>query len=103
MTATLETLQTVTRPRLLIRAARLGLQDYNRNRDLKRILRGETLPGPTHALPRLMDMEANQEDTRKRGDATYSIAKHLEILIAIMAEARLLGGKPSHSTVVDTL
>jgi hypothetical protein len=39
-----------------------------------------------------MDMEAAQEDTRKRGDAAYSIARHLEILIALMAESRLLRG-----------
>ncbi len=97
MTAMIESLKKVNRPRLLIRAARFGLQDYNRNRDLKRILRGESLPGPASALPKLMDMEAIQEDTRKRGDAAYSIATHLEILIAIMAEARLIGGRTSHA------
>jgi hypothetical protein len=92
MTAILETLALTRRPRLLVRAARFGIEEYNRNRDLRRILRGETLPGPSDALPRLMDMEAAQEDTRKRGDAAYSIARHLEILIALMAESRLLRG-----------
>ncbi len=90
MTALSETLATLRRPRLLVRAARFGIEDYNRNRDLRRILRGDSLPGPSDALPRLMDMEAVHEDTRQRGDGAYSVARHLEILIALMAEARLL-------------
>jgi plasmid stability protein len=91
MSALTETLATIRRPRLLVRAARHGLEEYNRNRDLRRILRGESLPAPSDALPRLMDMEAAHEQTRKRGDASYSIARHLEILIALMAESRLVG------------
>ncbi|MEM1430082.1 MAG: DUF6477 family protein [Pseudomonadota bacterium] len=97
MTSLLETLTKINRPRLLVRAARYGLQDYNRNRDLRRILRGESLPSPAHSLPRLMDLEAVQEDTRRRGDAGYSASKHLEIIIAIMAEARLIGGGMSQA------
>ncbi|MEL6206957.1 MAG: DUF6477 family protein [Pseudomonadota bacterium] len=93
MTTLLDALHAIRRPRLLIRAARHGMEDYNRNRDLKRILRGTALPGPSAALPQLMDLEAVQEQTRQRGDAGYSIASHLEILIALMAEARLLGDK----------
>ena len=97
MTAPMETLALIRRPRLLVRAARFGIEEYNRNRDLRRILRGEALPGPSDALPRLIDMEAAQEDTRKRGDASYSIARHLEILIALMAESRLLRGTMSQA------
>ena len=33
-----EILQTLRRPRLLVRAARLGLADYNRDRSLRRSL-----------------------------------------------------------------
>ena len=97
MTSLLEALTRIHRPRLLIRAARHGMQDYNRNRDLKRILKGESLPVPSSALRRLMDMEALCEDTRQRGDAGYSVSSHLEILIALMAEARLLGGAMSQA------
>ena len=97
MTSLIDTLARINRPRLLIRAARFGLKDYNRNRDLKRILRGDAVPGPSHALSRLMDLEAAQEDTRQRGDAGYSVSMHLELLIAIMAEARLIGGGTSQA------
>jgi hypothetical protein len=97
MTALMETLALTRRPRLLVRAARFGIEEYNRSRDLRRILRNDTLPGPSDTLPRLIDMEAAQEDTRKRGDASYSIARHLEILIALMAESRLLRGTASQA------
>jgi plasmid stability protein len=92
MTDVLSRLSTLHRPRLLIRAARHGLQDYNRNNDLRRILRAERVPGPQAVLPRLIDMEAEQETIRQAGDAAYSVARHVELLIAVMAEARLLGG-----------
>jgi hypothetical protein len=90
MTVTRETLTAIRRPRLLIRAARFGVEDYERSRDLKRILRSDVVPAVGRAVSRLVEMEADQEEARQRGDASYSIATHLEILIALMAEARLL-------------
>jgi hypothetical protein len=90
MTEFLDRLTALRRPSLLIRAARHGMQDYNRNRDLKRLFRTESLPGPSRSVPRLMDLEAELEATRKAGDAGYSIIRHVEVLIALMAEARLL-------------
>ena len=90
MTDFLKVLSSLRRPRLLIRAARFGIEDYNRNRDLKRLLRGTPLPSPTKAVNTLMAEEARLEETRQSGDASYNVAKHVEILIALMAEARLL-------------
>lgn len=78
------------RPRLLIRAARFGLQDYNRDRDQKRVLRTSTVLSPQQAVNGLMQQEAQLEETRQNGDATYSITRHVDVLIALMAEARLL-------------
>ena len=34
--------------------------------------------------------EAQMEDTRKSGDASYSCARHVEVLIALLAELQLL-------------
>ena len=87
-------LATLRRPRLLIRAARHGLQDYRRDRDLSRLIGGV---GPAHgafALPRLIEAEAETEQDRTSGSATYSIVRHVELLIALMAEARLSGPAP---------
>lgn len=78
------------RPRLLIRAARHGLDEYRRDRDLHRLIGGARVPAPDEALPRLMREEARLEGIRGTGDAAYSLVRHIEVLIALMAEARLL-------------
>lgn len=76
------------RPRLLIRAARFGLQEYRRERDLRRL--GAPLGPLERAVTRLFQDEADMEETRRAGDASYSVARHIEVLIALMAEVRLL-------------
>lgn len=78
------------RPRLLLRAARFGAADYRRDRDLKRLLPGDALPAPEHTLPRLIDEEGRMEETRRRGDASYSLTRHIDILIALIAELHLI-------------
>lgn len=83
-------LRALRRPRLLIRAARFGLTDYRRDRDLARLVPGAPMPGPAQALCALIEKEAELEETRKSGRAGYSIARHVELLIAMMAEARLI-------------
>ena len=77
------------RPQIMIRAARLGLCDYRRDRDLKRLLNGQQ-PSPDRSIPRLLSEEERLEETRKSGDAAYSIAHHIEVLIALMSEVSLL-------------
>jgi hypothetical protein len=81
-------LANLSRPRLLIRAARFGLGDYRRERDLRRLLAAHL--NPERTMPHLLDVEAQLEQTRRAGDAAYSVARHIEVLIALMAEARLL-------------
>lgn len=80
---------TLRRPRLLIRAAHHGLADYNRNRDLRRLLAGQA-PTPREAVARLIDEERALEDARKDGGRAYSVARHVDVMIAILAEMRLL-------------
>jgi len=90
MTDLLKILGNLHRPRLLIRAARFGIQDYNRNRDLRKLTSDTAVPRPVQAVKSLMMTEAQMEETRKNGDASYSVSRHVEVLIALMAEARLL-------------
>ena len=78
------------RPALLLRAARFGLNDYQRDRDLKRLLRQETAGGPEKTLPRLIEAEHQIEEIRRAGDASYSLTRHIELLIALLAEMNLL-------------
>lgn len=90
MTDLLTLLQSLRRPRLLIRAARLGVEDYRRELYLNRLL-GLSAPkrsGPV--LMRLIEIEADLNAARLAESAGYSIARHVEVLIAMMGEARLL-------------
>lgn len=94
MTDLTNLLNSLRRPRLLIRAARFGVSDYNRSRDLKRITGSNSAPSPVRAVSTLIEEEAKIEATRKQGDASYCVTRHVEILIALIAEARLLPRKP---------
>lgn len=91
----LDRLRDTRRPRLLLRTARLGLADYVRERDLKRILRlpAPPLPGVS-SLAVLFDLEETMERLRtspicETGEA-WRAARHVEVLIALLAEARLV-------------
>ncbi|MDO8882390.1 MAG: DUF6477 family protein [Pseudotabrizicola sp.] len=88
MTEFLARLEDLRRPRLLMRAARFGLSDYRRDRDLKRLV---ACPGsPEATVNQLLSQEGKLEENRQRGDAAYSIARHIEVLIALLAEIRLV-------------
>ncbi len=97
MTDVLSIFNKLRRPRILIRAARIGAADYRRDRDLKRLLRSVKLPVPGKSMPRLLAMEQDIEATRQAGYATYSITKHVEILAALVAEATFIGRKTTAS------
>jgi hypothetical protein len=71
-----------------MRAARFGLGDYRRERDLRRL--ATTAGSPQDTLPHLMAVEERLEATRLSGDAAYSVARHIDVLIALLGEARLL-------------
>ena len=86
----LSLLASLRRPRLLIRAARIGADDYRREAHLARILGYAALPRSGAALMRLVDLEADLALRRRAEDTAYSIARHVEVLAAIMGEARLL-------------
>lgn len=77
------------RPALLIRAARLGLPHWRRGRDLPKLLKSEMVPGPGKSLDLLRGLEQALNDARVQGAADYDLQRHLGLLIAILAEARL--------------
>ena len=90
MCETLKEFTALNRPRLLLRAARLGLADYRRATHLPRLL-GEALP--THgglALRHLMEKETALNAQRRLGAIGYCVADHLDLLIAMLDEARRL-------------
>lgn len=78
------------RPRLLIRAARAGLQDYRRDRDLRRLIGAGGGIAPEAAMTALMAAEEGVEAARLLGETGYSLSRHIDLLIALMAELRLM-------------
>jgi hypothetical protein len=69
------------RPRLLFAAARAGLAGYRPERDLRRLI-----GSAPDALAALAEAEAEAERTRRQGAAGYSAARHVGLLIALLAE-----------------
>lgn len=89
-------LNTLKRPRLLIRAARAGAGDYSRTQHLPRHFGYGKLPRTAVALMFLAEKEARLDEQRREGDAGYSLVSHVDTLIAMMGEAQLLrASRPS--------
>ena len=82
-------LASLRRPRLLIRAARFGLADYRRDRDLRRLL-DAAAPRPSTPCRRCWRRRNSWKQPASPATPAYSVARHIEVLIALMAEARLL-------------
>lgn len=83
-------LAAMRRPPILMQAVRHGLVHYRRGPALKRLAGGEI--AAARALPRLFEHEARLEEARRSGTAGYSPARHVEVLIALVAETRRLDG-----------
>ena len=90
MTDPLAILATLHRPTLLMRAARIGAQDYKRQIHLPRLLGYGVLPRHGAALFKLMELEADLDDQRRASDAGYHLLCHIDVLIALVGEAHIL-------------
>ncbi|MEO9573739.1 MAG: DUF6477 family protein [Tateyamaria sp.] len=86
----LSMLNALHRPRLLIRAARIGAEDYRRAAHLPRLLGYGQLPRHGNALMRLMEIEGELNALRLGEDSSYSLLRHIDVLIAIVGEGRIL-------------
>ncbi|WP_417588302.1 DUF6477 family protein [Pararhodobacter oceanensis] len=91
----LQMLTGIIRPQLLLRTARIGTLDYARARDLRRILRAPVTPKPgADCLAQLIELEEIHNARRLRPmhevGSPWRAARHIEVLIALLAEAQLL-------------
>lgn len=80
----------LARPATLVRAAEAGQTGYRRRRDLRRMLRAAIPATPTAALEVLLPIEEALERRRVTGDSKYSLTRHVDVLIALLAEGRAL-------------
>lgn len=85
-----DALENLRRPRLLMNAARSGLVNYKRDRDLRRLIGTEPRTPMDITLPKLLSEERRLENIRLTGDAAYPVGRHVDVMIALLAEASLL-------------
>lgn len=90
MTPSLNHMSRLRRPRLLIEAARIGVTDYSREATLRRHLGYLHHPDSETALEELLEIEDELNQMRKDGNAGYSPARHVDVVIAMLGEARLI-------------
>ncbi len=87
---------TLKRPSLLARAARFGVDEYRREVHLPRLLKGDNLPRHGQAILHLLELEADLEQQRITRTGSYSPARHVDALIAILGEAQLMRASTPH-------
>ncbi len=86
----LSMLHALHRPRLLMRAARIGAEDYRRDSHLHRLLGHGKLPPQGKTMMKLIELEADLNAQRLDNDSSYSLVRHVDVLIALVGEARIL-------------
>jgi hypothetical protein len=79
------------RPRLLVQAATFALKDYRREPALRRLFGAQPIPGSCQAFLKLLSLEADCDTDRRSRSATYSAARHVDIMIALLGEAAEIG------------
>ncbi|APX24824.1 MAG: hypothetical protein CML50_17220 [Rhodobacteraceae bacterium] len=94
----LSLLQSLRRPRLLIRAARFAAGDYRRETRLARILGMDRPQRSGAVILTLLEIEATLNDERRAARGGYSVARHVEVLSAIMGEAQRLQSRGGEHT-----
>jgi hypothetical protein len=81
----------VNRPRILVKAAQISAQSYDRSKALKCILKCAKLPLHGDAIEQLQEREAMLNEYRLNGDVSYKIQHHISVLAALLGEMHLLG------------
>ena len=89
----IEIFQKILRPKILMKAAQIGLQSYRRDVDLKKILGTRNISDNTQIISQLSDREIELEEARKSGNAAYDMNKHIQIMTALLQELYLLPKK----------
>ena len=77
-------LNTLQRPKLLIRAARAGMLGFKMERDLRGIKSVSESMDPQQMFDLLLQQEHHLNEERVACDATYNVRKHIRVLTALM-------------------
>lgn len=78
------------RPRILVKAARIAMQNQDRAKLVSRVLGCSDLPPASVTVERLRAREEEMNAARLAGDASYDIQRHITVLAALMIEMQRL-------------
>jgi hypothetical protein len=73
-----------------MRAARIGATEYRRSAHLPRLLGYGQMPKHVEAILKLMEIEDELNTLRTSGESAYNLIRHIDVMIAIVGEARIL-------------
>lgn len=81
-------LNTMQRPKLLIRAARSAMVEFRWGRDLRMVKGGNASLNPQQIFDTLWEEEQRLNEERVGCDAAYNVRKHIRTLTALMVVAQ---------------
>ncbi|MGB1235117.1 MAG: DUF6477 family protein [Planktomarina sp.] len=81
-------LRRLMRPHLLVQAAKAAASLMPDKQLLMRVISSDPDSNLTPIIFDLMDLEADQNHQRKTGQASYSPARHIDVLAAVQILAR---------------
>ena len=81
-------LHKLRRPKMLMRAAQIGVAEYKRVAHLPRLLGYGRVPKQSEAILKLIEIEKNLKALRKAGESADNLLRHIDVMIAIVGEAR---------------
>jgi hypothetical protein len=82
--------QRLKRPKLMVKAARISADTFNRKVRLPHLLERGTCPAVGEAIMQLLNLEGEANALRHLDDPNYSYEHHISLLAAIIAETNLL-------------
>lgn len=71
-----------------MRAAQIGVAEYKRVAHLPRLLGYGRMPKQSEAILKLIEIEKNLKALRKAGESADNLLRHIDVMIAIVGEAR---------------
>ena len=81
-------LHKLRRPKMLMRAAQIGVAEYKRVAHLPRLLGYGRMPKQSEAILKLIEIEKNLKALREAGESANNLLRHVDVMIAIVGEAR---------------
>ena len=83
-------LHKLRRPKMLMRAAQIGVAEYKRVAHLLRLLGYGRMPKQSEVILKLIEIEIekNLKALRKAGESADNLLRHIDVMIAIVGEAR---------------